>query len=719
MTVNTLESIAEFDTNGVTTNFPFFFKFLANEDLVVTYVDPADVSSTLTLGIQYTVVGAGDEDGGSVNTPAPLAGPGRLIVSREMQAFQPTSLRNQGKFLAETHEDVFDKLTMLVQQGFGLLGRALLRPFGKNYFDAENRNISNLKDPVIDQDAATKKWSQVYIGSIISAVQGNINNANNVFYLPPSGVPKVVQDMARYGADQGDAMIAVQQPFTDAAPQTQHDKNAQTIHINDINPMPANTWLSRAIDATPEGWTLQLGLGPYLGKFNKTRNNIRIVGVGRPRVFSGMTSMIPVSGTIVQGTVRITGSGVTTERFGVDCGQAVCDALNGGAAMDALVLNDVARQPLKDCTVRDMAGLLATPNAAAHNFLLEGCEDSFFENLHSYNGQWGTVMKTKRSHAVGVFSFGCREGGFVMKSDSGATGTPCLDSTATGIYIDSFGNTCETGILIYGSTSTLANCTVTDYLVKGCNSSVKIVCDTRAVNTNLLVNVQMSNGVCDGPAQLGLNTFGAIRGVQISNMIVRNSASNKSIQVEANCLGIHLVNVTGNAPGAALSDNIYLAGVYTFENLQSIVSDDLSTPAGITAYIETQARSRIGSYVGTLYANGALVNTTFTNGWTTAFASTVNVKVIDGRAQLFGRAAVPATPWTGKAQICQMPAQIAPLTNKYFIALGYGSDNKAYPVTLRVGPGGGVFVDDIAIVAAFPAVIAFVALDGINWLLAE
>lgn len=97
MTVSTVESVAEFDTNGVTTNFPFYFKFLANEDLVVTYVNPDGVSLVMTYGTDYTVNGAGKSDGGSVVTTTTLPGPSQLVVSREMQAYQPTSLRNQGK----------------------------------------------------------------------------------------------------------------------------------------------------------------------------------------------------------------------------------------------------------------------------------------------------------------------------------------------------------------------------------------------------------------------------------------------------------------------------------------------------------------------------------------------------------------------------------------------------------------------------------------------
>lgn len=174
MTVNTIDSIAEFLTNGVTTNFPFYFKFLANEDLVVTYVNPDGVSSTLILGAQYTVNGAGNDEGGSIVTTSALAGPGQLVVSREMLAYQQTSLRNQGKFLAETHEDVFDKLTMLVQQGLAIARRALMRKPGTDYYDAESRNISNLADPVAPQDAVSKNWLVSYIelfaGSIVSTV---------------------------------------------------------------------------------------------------------------------------------------------------------------------------------------------------------------------------------------------------------------------------------------------------------------------------------------------------------------------------------------------------------------------------------------------------------------------------------------------------------------------------------------------------------------------
>ncbi|QHF45824.1 hypothetical protein PspS35_19245 [Pseudomonas sp. S35] len=193
MTVNTVDSIAEFVTNGVTTNYPFYFKFLANEDLVVTYINPQGVSTQLVLGTNYTAHGAGNDDGGSIVTVAALAGPGQLVVSREMVAYQQTSLRNQGKFLAETHEDVFDRLTMLVQQGLAFARRALSRKPGKDFFDAENRNVSNLADPVALQDAVTRKWTQQYVGGLLQTGQGPANSAANILYTDSAGIPAVLQ----------------------------------------------------------------------------------------------------------------------------------------------------------------------------------------------------------------------------------------------------------------------------------------------------------------------------------------------------------------------------------------------------------------------------------------------------------------------------------------------------------------------------------------------
>ena len=206
MTVSTIDSIAEFVTSGTANNFPFYFKFLDDKDLVVTYISPEGVSSDLVLGIHYTASGAGSDEGGSITTTTFLAGPGQLVVWRDIKASQQTSLRNQGKILAKTHVGVFDKLTMWVQRVFSIFKRALSRPFGRDYFYAENRRISSVQDPVELQDAATKNWSQKYIGDIIEAGRGNINYSSSILYKDQNAFPRVVQDLSR--PDLGAGIIA-------------------------------------------------------------------------------------------------------------------------------------------------------------------------------------------------------------------------------------------------------------------------------------------------------------------------------------------------------------------------------------------------------------------------------------------------------------------------------------------------------------------------------
>lgn len=183
MTVSTTDSVVEYVSGGPA--FPIPYRFLQDSDIEAVLVKQDGSSETLT-GAQYTLTGAGAQSGGTLTSAYAagfLATPGAsLTISRDMDAVQPTDLRNQGKFLAETHETVFDRLTMLVQQGFAGISRALKRPVGKSYFDAEGRLISNVADPISDQDAATKGWAGRYFGDLIDGATGLINTTTGILY---------------------------------------------------------------------------------------------------------------------------------------------------------------------------------------------------------------------------------------------------------------------------------------------------------------------------------------------------------------------------------------------------------------------------------------------------------------------------------------------------------------------------------------------------------
>lgn len=183
MTVSTTDSEIEYVAGGPA--FPVPYRFLQNSDIQAVLVDQNGNSEALTPA-QYTLSGAGASDGG-VLTSSYAAGALAerdvvLAISRVMAAVQPTDLRNQGRYLAETQETSLDRLTMLVQQSLSGISRALRRPTGKNYYDAENRRVANLADPIIDQDAATRGWVGRYFGDLIDQASGLINTTTGILY---------------------------------------------------------------------------------------------------------------------------------------------------------------------------------------------------------------------------------------------------------------------------------------------------------------------------------------------------------------------------------------------------------------------------------------------------------------------------------------------------------------------------------------------------------
>lgn len=106
---------------------------------------------------------------------APMTG-AQIIINRVVPVTQETDYVANDPFPAESHERALDKLTMLVQQAFSYLSRALLRPVGKNDYDAEGRKIVNLGDAAADPDAVNIRTMRSYVDSAIAGVVGGFGS---------------------------------------------------------------------------------------------------------------------------------------------------------------------------------------------------------------------------------------------------------------------------------------------------------------------------------------------------------------------------------------------------------------------------------------------------------------------------------------------------------------------------------------------------------------
>ncbi|EPK0894778.1 phage tail fiber protein, partial [Klebsiella pneumoniae] len=160
MTVSTQVSRNEYTGNGATTQYDFTFRILDKSHLLVQTLDTSESIVTLTLGTDYTVTGVNRYNGGKVVLTSALPAGYKISIERSTPVTQEASIRNQGGFFPEIHEDALDKLTMLVQQAYGWWsGLSLRKPsWLANYYDALNNRIRNLRDPSQAQDASTKNY---------------------------------------------------------------------------------------------------------------------------------------------------------------------------------------------------------------------------------------------------------------------------------------------------------------------------------------------------------------------------------------------------------------------------------------------------------------------------------------------------------------------------------------------------------------------------------
>lgn len=182
-----------YNANGITTVFPFEFYIINAGDIQIS-LNGEVISSG------YSVSGVGNIAGGDVIFLTPPANGTVVMLERVVPTYRLTDYQDNGDLLADTVNKDFDRLWMAIQR-YGIhLGLALKRPLFGGPFDAEGYRISDLADPVNDQDAATKKYVEsVYLArtlrvpeNTVQAVPSVSMRANKLLAFNAAGDPIAV-----------------------------------------------------------------------------------------------------------------------------------------------------------------------------------------------------------------------------------------------------------------------------------------------------------------------------------------------------------------------------------------------------------------------------------------------------------------------------------------------------------------------------------------------
>jgi len=127
MTVSSTTNRITYNCKGSQKEFPFTFKILEEENLVVILKDPNNAETILVLNTDYSVSEEPWETGGSITTldEDAYASGYTLTIIRQLDLVQGADYLEGDSFPAETHEEQLDRLMMIAQQLLENLNRTL------------------------------------------------------------------------------------------------------------------------------------------------------------------------------------------------------------------------------------------------------------------------------------------------------------------------------------------------------------------------------------------------------------------------------------------------------------------------------------------------------------------------------------------------------------------------------------------------------------------
>lgn len=271
MTVSTTTNKISYTASGSQSTFAYPFKIFNEDDLNV-YVR---ISGTDVLKTNYTVTGAGEENGGNIIFVAPYKPSAGEIVTiiRVLDMIQDTDYLPNDPFPAETHEDALDYRCMVEQQIQEQIGRGITVALTDQATDLELPNETSRANRflIFDDDGNVSVSATTITGSTIDHatlaglleddhIQYSLADGTRAFTGTVSGVsPTASAHLATKGyVDAADTVLDTKIDTTSGTLQTLID-NLDTGYATDAELTAVSGVLQTNIDTVQTNLTTHSG----------------------------------------------------------------------------------------------------------------------------------------------------------------------------------------------------------------------------------------------------------------------------------------------------------------------------------------------------------------------------------------------------------------------------------------------------------------------------
>lgn len=215
MVISTVNQVI-YNGDGVTTSWPFTFRIIDATDIRLILIRENGLEVPLTSDyyvdtVNNTVYYPGYAPGSEppeANQPPKLQYGEKLEIYRQLPLTQEKDLGEKWPFFVI--ELALDKLTMLLQDIYGWVGRNMINKSGDGtHWEADGLPISNVGGPVNVDDVATKDYVDRILNGIILSGDAQIVTVDTVSQLRSAGfeVGQVAVTLGYYDINDGGASV--------------------------------------------------------------------------------------------------------------------------------------------------------------------------------------------------------------------------------------------------------------------------------------------------------------------------------------------------------------------------------------------------------------------------------------------------------------------------------------------------------------------------------